>query len=66
MVNIPADAIGPTHSISGGGGCPDTSTSVTGVSPGAAYTVTIRFTAGAGGDGAATTSVTVTVSWTNP
>jgi hypothetical protein len=67
VVNIPADAINPTHTITSGMSCPDTTTSVTSVSATPpTYTITIRGTAGAGGDGAAATSVSVTVTWTNP
>lgn len=66
-MNIPAGAINPTHAVTSGFGCPDTTTSVTGVSPGApVYTITIRGTAGPDGDNLVVTSISVTISWTNP
>ncbi len=66
-VNIPADAVNPTHSVSPSPwACPETNVSVSGgvISPGV-YRVTFTATGGDGAPGE-TVSTTVTVNWTNP
>ena len=66
-VNIPADAVNPTHSVSPSPwGCPDTEVSISGgVISAGVYRVTFTATAGSGAPGE-TVSTTVTVNWTNP
>jgi len=66
-VNIPADAVNPTHVVSPNPWtCPNTNVSVSGqvTSPGV-YRVTFTATGGSGAPDA-TVSTTVTVNWTNP